>query len=61
MSTFSFPIPKRHFDKKTKNIYSIYIFKVAMFLKTGVDIYTYISLVNFPPRTKICGNGLFNP
>lgn len=32
-----------------------------MFLKTGVDIYTYISLVNFPPRTKICGNGLFNP
>lgn len=32
-----------------------------MFLKTGVDIYTYISLVNFPSRTKICGNGLFNP
>ena len=42
MSTFSFPIPKRHFDKKTKKIYSIYIFKVAMFLKTGVDIYIHI-------------------
>ena len=26
MSTFSFPIPKRHFDKKTKNIYTQYMF-----------------------------------
>ena len=38
-----FPHQKTLFDQKTKDIYLIYIFNIAMFLKTG--IYIYISLL----------------
>ena len=41
-----FPHQKTLFDQKTKDIYLIYIFNIAMFLKTGIYIYFTFSKIS---------------
>ena len=55
-----FPHQKTLFDQKTKDIYLIYIFNIAMFLKTGIYIYIYFTFSKISISTCLGCLGLAN-